>query len=114
MDKVQSISDLKKDIKSFIRERNWEKSHSPKNISMSLSIEAAELMELYQWISTAESWDLHRKEDNHQKIVEEIADVAIYLIDLCNVLDIDLSDEIKERLELNAKRYPVDSSKLVL
>ena len=106
-DKKATIEQLKNKVKIFIEKRDWEKFHSPKNLSMSLSIEAAELMELFQWLTTEESHKLHLNKYKREKIEEEIADIAVYLLDLCSILNIDLVSAINKKLLLNSKKYPV-------
>ena len=108
-DNATTISDLKKSIKKFIGERNWEEAHSPKNISMSLAIEVGELMEHFQWISEKQSLIENISKENLEEIKDELADVAIYLLDLCDVLKVDLSDAIRAKMIKNAKKYPVGS-----
>jgi len=107
-DKSVTISDLKKKIKSFVTVRSWGKAHSPKNLAMSIAIESAELMEHFQWLSEEESRG-KLKQEHLNEIKDELADVAIYLIDLCDVLEVDLSDAIKKKMIKNTKKYPVDS-----
>ncbi len=104
-----TIGDLKARIRAFISERKWEKVHSPKNLSMSLAIEVSELMEHFQWVTEEESRGSFKPEEL-EKIKEELADVAIYLLDLSDVLMVDLSDAIKNKIIKNAKKYPVGSS----
>ena len=90
-DKNITIHKLREVVKNFVIERDWEKYHSPKNLSMSISIESAELMEIFQWLSNKESYDLFKDKKQRKKIEDEIADIGIYLIDLCNILNIDLA-----------------------
>lgn len=86
--------------------RNWEPYHSPKNLSMSIAIEAAELMEHFQWLTIEESRAIIKEPDKLERIKDEIADIAIYLLSLSNALNIDLSAAILEKLERNKERYP--------
>lgn len=78
---------------------------------MSLAIEAAELMELFQWLSIEESRKVNLDESRRHKIREEVADIATYLLDLCIALDIDLSSAMADKLRVNANKYPVDAVK---
>lgn len=107
-DRTTTLEELKERISAFVKARDWEKFHSPKNLSMSLAIEAAELMELFQWATTEESRTLHLDKAYKNKIEEELADIATYLLNLCSVLKIDLGNVIVKKLEVNAQRYPVD------
>ena len=102
-----SLKQIKKEIGKFIRERDWEKYHSPKNISMSIAIEAAELMEHFQWLTIAESKKLLKDKKKRAEIEDELADIAIYLLDFCNLFDIGLESCILRKLEKSSQKYPV-------
>ncbi len=99
---------MKKEIAAFIRERDWEQFHSPKNLSMSITIEAAELMELFQWMDVDEARSRSAHPDIRPRLEEEIADIAIYVLSLCSALDIDLSSCVARKVEKNKKKYPSD------
>ena len=102
-----TISELKSRMAEFVRERDWEQFHTPKNLAMSISIEAAELMERFQWLTPEQSLNL--TSDQKAGIREELADVIIYSLYLCNGLSIDLTRAILEKTERNAKRYPAET-----
>lgn len=102
-----SLNQIKKEIKKFIRERNWEKYHSPKNISMSIAIEAAELMEHFQWLTIDQSKKLLKDKKKRAEIEDELADIAIYLLDFCELFDIGLESCILRKLEKSSEKYPV-------
>lgn len=104
MDNVETLDDLTAALRSFARERDWEKFHSPKNLSMALAIEAAELMEPLQWLSGDESADAGTLDVEH--IRHEMGDVLIYLVRLADQLDIDLIAAAVEKLRLNEAKYP--------
>lgn len=95
-----------KRILAFRSERNWEQYNTPKNIAVSVSIEAAELLEHFQWLENNPP-----SAKAKQEIAYEIADVAIYLSYLCNDLEIDLNQTVAEKVEINKKKYPVDQCK---
>lgn len=101
---------LKDRMRAFIAERGWEKYHTPKNIVMSLVVEASELMELFQWLSEAESLDLVRNNNKKTLIEEEMADILAYLFSLANVLEIDLAKAFERKMEKNEKKYPASES----
>jgi dCTP diphosphatase len=103
-DKTTTVAELRTKVRRFIRERDWLKFHSPKNISMSIAIEAAELMEHFQWTFSREPEKRHLKDRSH--VEDEIADIAVYVLDFCEVLDIDLSSAIERKLAQNRKKYP--------
>lgn len=92
---------LLSDIRKFVGDRDWGRFHSPKNLSMALVVEAAELVELFQWALQDDAVDVCRVED-------EIADVLIYLLLLADKFGIDIVAVTRKKLEVNAKRYPVD------
>ncbi len=108
-DKKVTIQELKDTLSKFVKERDWEQFHSPKNLTMSIAIEAAELMEKFQWLDVEQSKNEIIK--NKKEIEEEIADITAYILSLCNLYNIDLSDAIIHKMELNAKKYPVEKSK---
>jgi dCTP diphosphatase len=103
-DSTTTLKDLKAKMASFVKERDWEKFHSPKNLSMSIAIEAAELMEHFQW-GDLESSKEHLAE-NLQEVKHEIADIFCYLLSFCNMYGIDIDDSVTEKLKLNAIKYP--------
>lgn len=104
-----SLEKLKKQILEFREERDWKQFHNPKNLTMSIAIEASELMELYQWLSLEES--IKYSKENKKEVEEEIADIFNYLILLSNDLGIDLIKATTEKLEKSAKKYPVKKAK---
>jgi NTP pyrophosphatase (non-canonical NTP hydrolase) len=95
-------------VQAFVDERDWRQFHTPKNLAMSLAIEAAELMEHFQWLTVDESIARGRDPSRRGDIADEIADVGCYLLSLANALDIDLSEAIVSKLERNAVKYPVE------
>jgi NTP pyrophosphatase (non-canonical NTP hydrolase) len=98
---------LKERLIDFRRKRDWEKFHKPKDLALSIVIEAAELLENFQW-KTDEEVARMLKGRSFERISEEIADIAIYLTYLCNDLDIDLEDAVSKKIEKNMKKYPAD------
>ena len=103
------LEKYKQKIREFADERNWDKYHNPKNLSMALSGEVGELLEIFQWLNSEESKNLTDKD--HQSAKEELADIMIYLIRLSDKLGIDLEEAVQEKLKLNAEKYPVELSK---
>lgn len=103
-DSKTTVAELRKTVRRFIRERDWLKFHSPKNICMSIAIEAAELMEHFQWTFASKPEKKHLEQ--RLKIEEEIADIAVYVLDFCEVMKIDLSSAIQRKMILNRKKYP--------
>jgi len=105
-DQTTTIAALRQAMRNFVEERDWAQFHSPKNLSMSLAIEAAEVMEHFQWMDVAESRVRGQDSRHREAIGEELADVCCYLLSLANCLDIDLSDAVLDKLAKNAVKYP--------
>lgn len=105
----QALTALATELQDFARERDWEQFHAPKNLAMSLAIEAAEVMEHFQWSAAVPVLALD--DGKRQAIGHELADVAIYLLRLATVLDIDLVTALREKITINEARYPVDKAR---
>ncbi len=103
------MQDILRKIRAFRDERDWMKFHDPKNLAVSISIEAAELLEHFQW-KDEKAVEQHIR-DHRDQIADEIADVAMYLAELADNLDIDLIQAMETKLEKNAKKYPVAKAK---
>jgi NTP pyrophosphatase (non-canonical NTP hydrolase) len=108
-DTTITIESLKKTIDTFICEREWNKFHTPKNMSMQIATEAAELMELFLWVESNKSFD--QLEKKRQAVEEEIADIAITLLNFCTCCNIDLSKAVENKMAINARNYPVEKAK---
>lgn len=108
-DEQTSLDVIKRAVRSFMDERNWGPVNSPKNIAMGIACEAAELMEAFQWVDSAASFDAL---ENHRMAVEhEAADVFLPLLEFCNQTGIDLSNAIAAKMVLMNEKYPVEKSK---
>lgn len=105
-DRLRSLRDR---LRKFAAERDWDQFHSPKNLAMALSVETAELMEHFQWLSDADSRSVTAEKKD--KIREEVADVLLYLIRLADKLEIDLATAAEEKMEINASKYPIAKSR---
>ena len=110
-DSATTLAELRDIVRAFVEERDWRQFHSPKNLSMSLAIEAAELMEHFQWIDIAESRRIGEDPAKLAAAGEEIADVLCYLLALANELDIDLSTALRDKMVKNAAKYPAELSR---
>jgi dCTP diphosphatase len=104
----ESLLYLREAQRQFALERDWDQFHFPKNLAIALSVEAAELLEHFQWMSEVDSAALD--EPTRAKVREEMADVLLYLIRLADKLNIDLSAAAVEKMRINAAKYPVDKS----
>lgn len=102
-----TIEQLQQHIRDFATARDWDQFHSPKNLSMALIAEAAELVEHFQWLTQEQSRAL--SEDKHAEVSLELADIFIYLLRLADKLGVDLIDAAARKIELNAEKYPADS-----
>ncbi|NHJ12830.1 MAG: nucleotide pyrophosphohydrolase [Candidatus Thorarchaeota archaeon] len=98
-------------IREFVHERDWEKYHKPASLAVSTSIEAAELLELFQWLTDEEVENYLVNPQFRMKLSDEIADVLIYLLRLADVVDIDPAKAVLEKLKSNADRYPAEKWK---
>ncbi|WP_254508596.1 nucleotide pyrophosphohydrolase [Anatilimnocola floriformis] len=105
-DVTTPIQHLKDTMRRFVDERDWRQFHAPKNLSMSLAIEAAELMEHFQWIDVAESRQVKDDPAKLTAIGEELADVLCYACALANELGLDISDIVERKMLKNAAKYP--------
>ena len=110
-DKQTTIQEIRSLIDSFADERDWQQFHSPKNLSMSISIEAAELMELFQWLSLEDAKKVMESGKTRENAIDEIADVLIYAFAFCIRNNIDISDAISQKMKKNIKKYPKDKYK---
>lgn len=99
-----SLELLSERLRAFAQERDWEQFHSPKNLSMALIAEAAELVEHFQWLSEEQSYQLDA--DKHEEVAMEMADILIYLIRCAERLDIDLVAAAHKKIDINERRYP--------
>jgi len=106
-----TIAELRQIVRTFVDDRDWRQFHSPKNLSMSLAIEAAELMEHFQWIDVAESRRIGDDSAKLADVRDEVADVLCYLLAIANEMEIDLSDAMRDKMIKNAAKYPAALSR---
>ncbi len=102
------LAELRKIVAEFVAARQWERYHDAKNLSMSIAIEAAELMEHFQWVRNEELPALLADEPRRAAVTEEVADVFCYVLALANALQLDLSAALAAKLVKNAEKYPVE------
>jgi NTP pyrophosphatase (non-canonical NTP hydrolase) len=107
-DQATTVGQLKQLVRQFVDERDWRQFHAPKNLSMSLAIEAAELMEHFQWISPEDSREVRGDAAKRAAIGEELADVMCYALALASELEIDVADAVARKMVKNAEKYPAD------
>ncbi len=104
-----SLENLKTRLRKFAEERDWDQFHSPKNLSMALIAEAAELVEHFQWLTQEQSSNLPA--DKVEPVEQELADILIYLVRISDKLGIDLIEAANRKVEVNKEKYPVDDVK---
>jgi NTP pyrophosphatase (non-canonical NTP hydrolase) len=107
-DEAATVAALREVVGKFVSARDWHSYHDAKNLAMSIAIEAAELMEHFQWVRSEELGELLANEHRRDEIREELADVACYVLALANALEMDLSAAVEEKMRKNAEKYPVD------
>jgi len=106
---TDSLKELRTKIDAFVSERDWQQFHSPKNLSMAMIVEAAELVEHFQWDTIEESQTL--TPEKREAVSHELADTFVYLLRIAEVLDIDLIEAANQKIALNAIKYPVEKAK---
>lgn len=102
---------LKEKVKRFVRERDWEKYHNPKDIAIDIAVEASELLELFQWMKDSESEKIKENEEVMQKIKDEVADVISACLHMANALDLNIAEIVVSKLKQTEKKYPKDKYK---
>lgn len=110
-DSATPVAELKRRVLAFARERDWEQFHTPKNLSMALAAEAAELMEHFLWASPEQSRQIAQAPEKRSKIAEELADIVIYALEFANATGLDVSAAIEAKMDSNAKKYPVEKAR---
>ncbi len=103
---MESLEDIRQGVAKFAKDRDWEQFHSPKNLSMALSVEVAELMEHFQWLSEEQSRAL--SPETLAEVAKELADVQVYVVRLADLLNIDLLNAVTSKMEENARKYPAE------
>ncbi len=106
-----TIESLQQRLRAFADERDWHRFHDPKNLAMALSVEASELVELFQWLTPEQSAQIMSDSAAGERVRHEVADVLAYLLRLADVLDIDVLGALDAKMSLNAAKYPVELAK---
>jgi NTP pyrophosphatase (non-canonical NTP hydrolase) len=107
-DSTTTVDELKRLVGRFVDERSWRQFHTPKNLAMSIAVEAAELMEHFQWLTADESQAAAGDAGKRAAVAEELADVVCYALAMTNALGLDLADEVARKMAKNARKYPAD------
>ncbi len=106
-DSVATIASLREIARKFVLDRDWEKFHTPKNLASAVAIEAAELMEHFQWLTPEESADAKECPEKKAAIAEELCDVLAYLLSMANAMEIDVASSFVAKMAKNSQKYPV-------
>lgn len=110
-DQKSTVADLKAVLKTFVTDRDWDQFHSPKNLSMSLAIEVAELMEHFQWITVEASREIVHDPAHRENISDELADCLSYILAIANTANIDLAAALEAKMKKNELKYPAEKSR---
>lgn len=110
-DATTTFSEVKERVLAFARAREWEQFHAPKNLSMALAAEAAELMEHFLWVSAEASRGVAMDPAKRAKIAEELADIIIYALEFANATGLDAAAAIESKMAANAQKYPVEKAR---
>ena len=106
---TDSLQDLRARVNAFVTERDWAQFHTPKNLAMAMIVEAAELVEQFQWDTPQESVELST--EKREAVSHELADTFVYLLRIAEVLNIDLIEAANQKIDLNALKYPVEKAR---
>jgi dCTP diphosphatase len=109
LQKLENLVQLREILRQFAADRDWDQFHSPKNLAAALSVEAAELLECFQWLTEDQSRKLTPPQQ--QQVREEMADVLNYLVRLADKLDVDLLEAAREKIDKNTAKYPADKAR---
>ena len=110
-DSTTTVSELRERVLAFVRERDWEQFHSPKNLSMVLAAETGELMEHFLWATPEESRKIASDPARRGRIAEELADIVIYALEFANATGLDVAASIESKISANARKYPVEKAR---
>lgn len=110
-DATTTIGEMRAKILAFVKERDWEQFHAPKNLSMALAAEAAELMEHFLWATSEASHAVAQAPAKREKIAEELADIIIYALEFANTTGLDVAASVEAKMAANAKKYPVEKAR---
>ena len=108
---MSDIKEITEALIKFRNERDWEQFHSPKNLAMALSVEASELLEIFQWLTPEQSKNIEKNTDLMKSVKDEVSDTLYYLLRMTDLLNIDLEKALSNKMAENEKKYPVEKSK---
>ncbi len=102
---------LLSEIDKFVNDRDWDQFHSLKNLSMALSVESSELLEIFQWMNEQQSNQIESKPETLAQVKDELSDIFYYLLRISSKLNINLEESLLKKMKKNAEKYPVEKSK---
>ena len=105
------IRELQKKVIEFREARDWAQYHNPKDLAISLSLEAAELLEIFQWKDAEEVEAIKKNDETREKVKEELGDIMIYALNICDAFVLDPTDVVSSKLKINEEKYPVEKAK---
>jgi len=105
------IVSIQEKLRKFAAERDWVQFHNPKNLVMALAAETGELLEIFQWLNEEQSCEVVRSGDDMEAVCQEMADIFIYLLRLADTLNVDVEEEVRKKIAINERKYPVSLSK---
>jgi dCTP diphosphatase len=105
------LDKLNKTIENFVHERDWNQFHSIKNLSMAMSVECSELLEIFQWMSEEESDSISQNLKLKHRLEDEVADVFVYLLRIISKADIDLEEVVLRKIKANGEKYPIEKAR---
>lgn len=105
-DPETTVAELRQLVEQFVERRDWHQFHTPKNLAMSMAIEAAELMEHFQWLTPEQSRQIAQQPDKLARVADELADVCCYVLAMANELGLDLSTSLERKMAKNEAKYP--------
>jgi NTP pyrophosphatase (non-canonical NTP hydrolase) len=105
------VEKIQQQLRTFALEREWNQFHSPKNLATALSVEAAELLEIFQWLTDEQSLAITADDQRMDLVSQEIADVMMYLLRLADVLSINLQQAVDQKMKINAEKYPIEKAR---
>ena len=110
-EKKMDLKKINSEIEKFVSDRDWDQFHSVKNLSMALSVESSELLEIFQWLTEEQSNQIKNDPKLMGKVEDEVADVFVYLMRIVNKTNIDLEQAVVRKIKKNAEKYPVEKSR---
>ena len=110
-DRDTTVWQLRQEMAHFVAERDWEQFHDPKNLAMSIAIEAAELMEHFQWLTSQEAGEVLKYPEEMAEIADELADIVSFALSFANRCGIDMTQALRKKMDANRRKYPVEKFK---